>query len=112
MNKDNIQSEIEYFERELRNLKIPQGVVRNVDNFYYEHLNPTPKIKIKYGQTYNIPITTTRAIGGLWISAVLTRYDRVNREQYLYFNEDRLPFMPDSILIFSTAPIESVENIE
>lgn len=109
--RDNIQSEIEYFEKELRNLKVPQGVVRNVDSFYYKHLDPTAKVKIKYGQTDNVPITTLRAVGGEFVSAVLSRYDKANKEQYVYFNTDSSYILPNSLLIFSTAPIERVENI-
>lgn len=111
INRDNIQSEIEYFEKELRNLKVPQGVVRNVDSFYYEHLEPTFKVKIKYGQTENVPITTLRAVGGAFVQAVLSRYDKANKEQYIYFDTDSSYILPNSIIIFSTAPIDSVENI-
>lgn len=109
MNKDNIQSEIEYFESELRNLKVPQGVVRDVESFYYEHLNPAQKLLIRYGQSDNVPITIVRAVGGFAPKSAITRYDRSNRTQYVYFSSDWV--LPDSVLIFSTAPIQSVENV-
>lgn len=108
MDSKNIQDEIEFLERELRNLKSPQGAIAEFSSYYAEIDNVNSDIVIHYKQDIkNSPITTVEIQdAATFIYTLVGRYNSQNKTQKIFVRNSH-----PKLSVYSTAPIDYLERV-
>lgn len=106
MNNNEFNNELLWMQNELMNLKSIQGTINNVESYSYVVNNPAEKVKIIYADGDDDIITRRYIMGEFtWPNAFLTTPH--NNVQYILCENLNI----EAILLVSTRPILSVENV-
>ena len=109
-NSNSFQQTLKELEDELRNLKSPQGAIKNIPAYFYELISPQQfKYKITYADGDNDIITRMYTVGTSYVGHILTKPS--NNTQYLLINDVGSQVDWDSILFESTREILSVQAV-
>ena len=107
MNNKKLQDELDFIERELRNLKSPQGVVPEFSSYYIDISNVNTDIIIHYKQDIKYPPITIVEImdAPSFIYTILGKYNSQNKTQKILVRDSH-----PKLSVFSTAPIDYLER--